>query len=323
MAFRVLNTNSSTGEIIGKRVRRYDVEGTLKLEQKYMATEKVADLVPTPALVDEEQAKKTADGSSSLRAPPAGEASETTEEDSTEEAEAPEEPVDPNAPPLIGDDGTGGPQPEVTPGQSIEGYDEDLDSSTTPRDLKKRTDVEDEDSDANEASSARGPAVEEHETLIKYKHTAGLSIGSFRNMSGFSIPGSTHNGFTAYYDQVLEKGIWYKGAAPHDSLSIEFGLGYYSRANFTGIFDNYDILPIRSEILYTLQFNSSFAFLTEVGAQFNWVISAENAVDEGLSKLGGIQPNLGVGILYNFGPQWYLRGDVGLDRIAIGLAVKW
>lgn len=40
MAFRVLKTDSNSKEIIAKRIRRYDQEGRLELEKRYLAAEK-------------------------------------------------------------------------------------------------------------------------------------------------------------------------------------------------------------------------------------------------------------------------------------------
>ncbi len=331
MAFRILKTDSYSKEIIAKRIRRYDQEGRLDLEKKYLAAEKVADLVSPPvseSIPVDSQSPTAGIAGTGLTGTPvspeegaasAGEA-KSDQSQATAENEFSQEPADPNAPALLGDDGSGGPRKE-TPivAGTVESYDEDLDASTSPRDLK--TDRM-EETEASE-SSRSGLGVEEKEPAIKYEHMAGLSVGSFSNMSGFSIPGTAHNGFTAYYNEIIDREIWFKEHAPQDSLSLEFGLGYYSRVNLTGIFDNYDVIPIRSELLYTLQFNPTFAFIAHVGAQFNWVITAENASELGLSTLQGIQPNAGIGMLYNIGPQWYLRADAGLDRFAIGLAVKW
>lgn len=305
MAFRVLRTNLIQHEMIAKRVRRYDVEGKLELNKSYIGAEKVAERVVTPLSNQEENPSKA-------------------ENPAENEDQAPK--YDPNAPAMLGDDGSGGPEPTVKNAKSIESYDEELDSTTTPRNLKKKSDLEeegDEESEEGAPKRNRGPAVEEHESLIKYPHAIGLTVGSFRNMSNFQIPGVTSNGFTVYYNEVIDKGVWFKGHAPQDTLSLEGGLGFYSRMNLTGAFDNYDVLPIRTEILYTLQFNPTFAFLGFIGGQFNWVLSSDKPTDEGLSKVSGFQANAGIGVLYNIGPQWYLRVDGGLDRIGLGLAVKW
>ncbi len=320
MAFRVLKTDSNSGEIIAKRIRRYDQEGRLDLEKKYLAAEKIADLVSPPVSESVQSSSgltNTADSpDAAISTPPTGEEKGATPEESAVAQEAP----DPNAPALLGDDGSGGPRTE-TPivAGSVESFDEDLDASTSPRDLKADGNLQDDVKNSDNT----GPGIEEKEPVLKYDHMAGISVGSFSNMTGFTIPGTAHNGFTAYYNEVIDREIWFKEHAPQDTLSLEFGLGFYSRVNLTGVFDNYDVIPIRSELLYTLQFNTTFAFIAEIGAQFNWVISAENATELGLSTMQGIQPNAGIGLLYNIGPQWYLRADAGLDRFAIGLAVKW
>ena len=338
MAFRVLKTDSYSKEVIAKRIRRYDQEGRLDLEKKYLAAEKIADLVSPPAsetVSPAAQAPELAGAAgtvgveppAALTSTPASPDEVTSNSPETEEKSATpqengiaQETPDPNAPALLGDDGSGGPRSE-TPivAGSVESFDEDLDASTSPRDLKADGAIP---GDGKEPESS-GPGIEEHEPVLQYEHMAGISVGSFSNMSGFTIPGTSHNGFTAYYNEVIDKEIWFKEHAPQDTLSLEFGLGYYSRVNLTGIFDNYDVIPIRSELLYTLQFNRTFAFIAEIGAQFNWVVSADNASELGLSTLQGIQPNAGIGLLYNIGPQWYLRADAGIDRFAIGLAVKW
>jgi|GEM_PF-2085746 len=333
MAFRVLKSDEASKEIIAKRIRRYDQEGKLELEKRYLAAEKIADLVPPPA---PSEALATAGlpptaGLSGIGATPqagartAGEPSIPTEggadmTDESSEAITGQEPPDPNAPALLGDDGSGGPeiQGPIT-AKSVEEFDEELDASTSPRNLKNESTTRESDTSGGSA----GPGIEEHSPLIKYEHMIGISVGSFRNMSGFSFPGITNNGFTAYYNEIIDRDLWFKGYQPQDALSLEAGLGYYSRVNLSGTFDNYDVIPIRAELLYTLQLSETFAALGHVGAQFNWVVAADNASEAGLASISGIQPNLGAGILYNIGPQWYLRCDAGLDRIAIGLAVKW
>ncbi|MBU6152918.1 MAG: hypothetical protein KGP28_01325 [Bdellovibrionales bacterium] len=341
MAFRVLKTDSGSKEIIAKRIRRYDQEGRLQLEKKYLAAEKVADLVSppesesspaeAPRIAREDPTTAPEAPTTAPEAPMAAREAPTTAPEATTAASEPEktnqvetpieqEPADPNAPALLGISGPEDPNTEtpVVSG-SLDRFDEELDASTSPRDVSSG-----EQSSGEETGATRGgPGIEEHESAIQFEHMAGLSVGRFMNMSGFSIPGTGHNGFTAYYNEIIDRDLWFKGHAPQDSLSLEFGLGYYSRVNLTGTFDNYDVIPIRSELLYTLQFTPKFALLAHVGAQFNWVISSDKANEIGLSILEGIQPNIGMGLLYNIGPQWYLRGDLGLDRIAIGLAVKW
>lgn len=320
MAFRVLTSDESTSEVVAKRVRRYDVEGKLIIDQRYQAVEKIADLVQTP---------ETAPEAGAPGAPSAGTALAPSAEGAQGSSTAPDgnPPQNADAPPLMGDDGSGPPNPDAKKQapNSLDPFDEELDSSTTPRNLKKPAeDGEDtEESEESRLSRQGGPGVEEREPLIKAKHMLGISIGNYRNLSNFVIPGSTNNGFSVYYSQIIDKGIWYSGWAPHDSLSIEGGLTYYQRVNYSGIYDNYTLIPIRGDALYTLQFTPTFALIAGAGIQYNWILSTDNAAEEGITALGGFQPNAYGGILYNIGPQWYLRAEAGLDRIAVGLAVKW
>ncbi len=333
-AFRVLKTEGA--EIVAKRVRKYESKTQLELEQKYTAIHKLADLVEPP--VEESGAPQTAPAIPPS-APSEGPAAPSPLEPEPESPPEPVAPAPPPAPPpaptpapdenvlpLMGDDASG--STLISKDQAaaldqyddgIDHYDEGLDSTTTPRNLKTILGAP----ETQPLESRVGPGVIEHEPLSKFNQMLGFSVGSFRNMSGFQIPGNTNSGLSAYYNRVIEDSVWFEGHAPHDTLAIEMGLGYYSRANYTGISDNYEIMPIRGEFVYSLHVSPRFAFLTHVGAQFNLVFSAENAVDEGLSDLSGIQANAGVGMLYQIGPQWYVRGDAGLDRIAIGLAVKW
>jgi hypothetical protein len=315
-AFRVLKTEGT--QIIAKRVRKYESQLKLELNQKYSAVQKIADLVEMP--VEKVEPPSTAPISTETPLPPPP----STPDEAQAPAELepltlPPETADPNVAPLMGDDGSQSTLISKERAAALDQYDEGLDATTTPRNLKTlQTPPE-----APPTETTAGPGVIEHEPLSKFNHMIGLSVGSFRNMSGFSIPGSNNYGFSVYYNRILEDSVWFEGHAPHDTLSWETGLGYYSRVNFTGAYDDYQIIPIRGELLYTLHLSRSFAVLTHVGAQFNWVFAAENALDEGLSALSGIQANAGMGFLYQMGPQWYIRGDAGLDRIAIGLAVKW
>jgi hypothetical protein len=322
-AFRVLKTEGT--EIVAKRVRKYESQSKLELQQTYTAVQKLADLVESP--IERTEAPSTAPELPPPASPNATEAPAELnppplppEEAPAQEAPAQEAPAtDTNAVPLMGDDASQTTLISKQRATALDQYDEGLDATTTPRNLKTVPGAEDVPS----RETMIGPGVIEHEPLSKFNQMVGISAGSFRNMSGFQIPGSNNSGLTAYYNRVIEDSVWFEGHTPHDTLSLEAGLGYYSIVNFTGGFDDYQIMPIRGEFLYSLHVSPSFAFLTHIGAQFNWIFAAENAVDEGLGALSGIQANAGVGMLYQIGPQWYLRGDAGLDRIAIGLAVKW
>ncbi len=319
-AFRVLKTEGT--EIVAKRVRKYESQLKLELNQKYSAVQKISDLVETPG--EQSEAPSTDPVSAPLPTPPSSSVTEAPAELSPlplpPEAPGPAAEVPPatDAVPLMGDDGSQSTLISKERASALDQYDEGLDSTTTPRNLKALKEGE----EPKPVETQVGPGVVELEPLSKYNQMIGISVGNFRNMSGFNVPGNTNNGLTAYYNRVIEDSVWFDGHAPHDTLSLEAGLGYYSRVN-ADAYDSYSVMPIRGEFLYSLHVSPTFAVLTHVGAQFNWVFSAENALDEGLRELSGIQANAGVGFLYQIGPQWYVRADAGLDRFVVGLAVKW
>ncbi len=307
MAFRVLQTDGSKQEMIAKRVRRYESEGSLQLNQSYRGAEKLAELVPAPP---NGASPPPPDAAPPPTAEPVATPTPEPEATPTPEPEATPTP-EPEATPAPEPEASPAPTPEETPKESpVDAYDEELDASIPPE-------------PEEEQFRTPTPAIEEKESLIRYPRTLGVSVGSFRNMSNFQWPGNTANGFTAYFNTVVDQGVWFRGQGPEDSFSIEFGAGYYSFMNLTGLFDSYDVLPIRSEILYSVQLNSDFAVLGYLGAQYNWMISSTAGNTIGESALSGFQPTAGLGVLYQIGPQWYVRADLGIDRMALGLAVKW
>jgi hypothetical protein len=323
MAFRVLKTEDDDSGFVAKRVRRYDTEGELKLQDEYVSAEKVANLFAPPPIENRfnPDAKPELDpiGGKDLNPP-----SKDTQFK-----------LDPDAPPLLGDGGPvrGGGEKSVGSGDTrdLNQFDSDLDYGTSPRNLKRRGDEDEDGPEPGDSGDGESESViEETKVFNPYRHMIGATIGSFRNMSSFSIPGDTHYGFSLWYNRVIQKGISWYSRRLQDSLAIEGGITHYSRVNYTGNNDGYDLLPLKAELVYALHVSEKLAFLGHAGLQYNWIYSTDNvnpttfpAQRRALDSLAGIQPNLGMGVLYHIGPQWFLRADAGLDRFAIGLAVKW
>ncbi len=323
MAFRVLRTEDDDSGFIAKRVRRYDTEGELKLQEEYLSAEKVANLFAPPPIESKfnPDAKPELDpiGGVDLNPPP----KET------------ESKLDPNAPPLLGDGSpiqSGGTK-SVGSGDTrdLNQFDSDLDYGTSPRNLKRKIEEDGEPEEpVTESDGDSESVIEETKVFNPYRHMIGASIGNFRNMSSFAFPGDTHYGFSLWYNRLIQKGVWVYSRKLQDSLAIEGGITHYSRVNYTGNNDGYDLLPFKAELSYALHFSEKLAFSAHAGLQYNWIYSTDNvnpsvfpAQRRALDSLSGIQPTLGVGALYHIGPQWFLRAEAGLDRLTIGLAVKW
>ena len=350
MAFRVLKTEEGTGELIAKRVRRYDTTGELKLNENYTEIEKIADLVTPPPpepsqYVPGAQPELDPNISKTLKPVPRS-------------TPAP----DVNAPPLL--DGTSGlphqsgqettpssssdmdnPSAPSTGGMDVEKFDSDLDNGSSPRDLKSNSHSQtppqqryqqtqeslDEEIPSQMIESKSNLEVVEKTTLWPYQNMIGFQVGSYRNTSNFSFSNMTQNsGFSGTYSHLLQRNVFIQHSPIQDSLNLEGAFTYYSRSNFTGNNDTYTILPLRAELRYDVYLSEYWAFAGYVGLQYNFLLGTDNVnvasfpvEDTAKGVISGPQFTLGVGIFYNIGPQWYLRADLGWDRLALGLSVKW
>jgi hypothetical protein len=341
MAFRVLRTDPVNHEYIATRVRRYDQTGELKINQNYNTVEKVADLLAPPP-----QAQKVYDAN----AKPEMGTKWTPEK--TADATVPDANAAPTpAPvPLMGTDGVGAPEvmadnntppsadntaapgapaaaaTTATPQKhlDVDGYDDELDSTTSPRDLKKENmDGDDEEETDSTGLPKTQYEVDEKQRLEKYKHMLSLGVGYFKNMSNFSLGGLSYGGLNVDYSWIIDHDIYVHARSLQDDLRMTFGFEYYTSVNPSGNNDSYSLFPLYADLVYNLHISDSMTFDGYFGLQYNWVQSAQNSNTPTYNTLAGIQGNIGVGLLYNLGPQWYLRADFGLDRVGVGLSIKW
>ena len=319
MAFRVLRSDLNKSEYIGKKIRRYDQTGELKINQKYFSIEKVADLLSAPEQDEPHQApaKKLA---APVRASPPNpvESSETTV---TEIAPSPTpaegvEPAKQTAPPT------------TDSSLDVEEFDQDLDEGNS-QNLNKGPDATTSDEDEDENGSPHHPfEVEESSRFDHYDNMLGFGVGYFKNMSNFSLNSVSLSGFDIFYSHVLNRDIWFQSKTSQDDLSIDFGLQYYRLVNIDLVNDQYTMIPLSTELRYAIHISPSFAVHGYLGLQYNFIASMQNVDSAGANKqtyndVHGPQANTGIGVMFNLGPQWYLRVDLGLDRTMVGLAIKW
>jgi opacity protein-like surface antigen len=337
MAFRVLNTDFDHSEFVAKRVRRYDTTGELKVNEKYQTVEKIGDLVSPPPPETgtyDPNAKPLLDGNpgKDLVNPNA--------------TPAPPPSLDPfpGTSSTAPSTGTGqSAQPGTSPKKSmdVDQYDDDLDSSTSPTNLKGDaidSGTKKEDPDAKMPSgedadlSDLGSDLEVKETKITdpLNHAIGFAVGGYKNVSNMIVSTDSAGGFSAYYSSVANRNLFFKKKGVQDSLSLEYGFEYYNFNNVNGHNDDYTLFPLYLNFRYDVHLSQAFAPFVYIGAQYNWVASTKNVdtvkskIDEAsYNNLHGFGLNVGVGVFYNIGPQWYLRGDLGLDRFSVGLSVKW
>ena len=327
MAFRVLHTDSKLNEFIAKRVRRYDAAGELNLNVRYQAAEKVSEVVAPPP---PEAGSFNPDAKPLLDPhPPGGNTLDSPTITGTPIASP--SPSNSNPNPGTNVDSRAAPV-------NVEKYDSELDGSTSPTNLRQE-----ENSNPATKETVKPPPQEadapelkddteiiEKKILDSYRYLLGLSVGTMKNQSNFSSTGVNAGNFSIYFARAFKANLFFKQKAPQDSLSAEWGFGYYSLNNYNNHNDDYVLLPLKMELHYHVHFSEGFGMFLYTGIQYNMILSTQNvnvsssALDQtAYNSLHGFQANLGLGILYNIGPQWYLRGELGLDRLAIGLAVKW
>lgn len=338
MAFRVLQTDEASGEWVGKRVRRYDIEQKLTLKKSYDAIEKISDLVapPPPEMKYDVNARPELGASTGL----------------VERNPTPTPSLNPDAPPeldpLPGVPNQAGeslpmeteaptePAPSRPLPKDLNQFDDELDAGMdlpeAPKQKPKMPEPEEMDEDSEEESDTFDREPRDRIVFSPYKRAISVTLDSFRNMSGFVVANqaqAVNSGFAVNYAVTFDRNVWANGKTLQDSLAFETGLGYYGRTNFSGTQDSYSISPLKAEIHYQLHPSASFTAFGYVGLQYNLIFASDTtnttATQANLARsaLGGIQHTLGAGFYYNIGPQWYLRGDLGWDRLGIGLAVKW
>ena len=342
MAFRVLKTDTTKNEFVAKRVRRYDATRELVLNERYDTVEKISDLVTPPPpereaydpnaspILDPNPGKDLINPSATpSQAPP-------TLDPFGDGTQIPAAPSQPTSPGESAQNKTGAPL-------DVEKYDNDLDSSTSPTNLKTDETVVDpghvnanEDTtlvNSGDDDSDIDPSlleVKERKVLNPYRFSLGFMVGSLKNLSNFKTAGPSGGAFSIYFSHVVGRNVLIKNKGVQDSLSFEYGGSYYNQTDVNGHNDDYTFFPVKAELRYDVHLSETFSAFLYGGFQYNWIASTIN-VDIGNSaidaasydSLRGFQANLGIGVFYNIGPQWYLRGELGFDRLGVGLAVKW
>lgn len=297
-AFRVVRTQSDDREFIARKIRKYQDAPAFQSNEEYDAIEKIADILrpvaPAPAVI--------------AVAPP---------------VEAPS--AEPEAPVVA--DVAPPPSPEVQPepepvqdvpsigpklGDAIP-YDKELDQTTSPQAA-----TEDLGSAASFEDSLE---IEERPVFAPFSKAFGLEYGFLQNLSDFQFSGPFNVAFGATAQFVTGRGVFAKSPDLQDRMFVSFGLSYYRRSEELN--DFYYILPVRSEMLYSLDFSEKISLNFYGGFQYNWVFATAQALVSRADALDGLQFTAGTGFSIRFGPQWVFQTRLGYDRISGALMVEW
>jgi hypothetical protein len=175
--------------------------------------------------------------------------------------------------------------------------------------------------------------VEEMKIFDRDENAISLGAGLFRNTlvsGGTASSGTGYSTSTIYssgglirYSRTLKHMLHYKSKTLQDSFALDGTLGFYKYLGATGNGDTYTIVPFSVIARYTLQPSESFGFFGYLGFMKNVVAQSVNADPYTQAGFNSFFPEVGVGMLFQIGPSWYMRADLGLDLIGLSISLKF
>lgn len=198
--------------------------------------------------------------------------------------------------------------------------------TTVAKGIKSAAEDPDLASADNEEHSAL--TAEEGELLDPYRHWITVGVGYIRNNSPPTATGSLTGTsfFTAAnlrYGYTLGKLILFKKAKVQDSFTLEGGFYSYKNLSYIVQGDSYTVLSAVGSLRYNLFFSRSFAVFFYTGVIRNQVVSSSQGQAIGTAALQNVFLTAGTGFLFQVGPSWYTRVDIGMDSIGLNLVLRF
>lgn len=338
-AVRVLKQYPDAQQFAAKRVRRYGNHRSLTFGAPLTAVEKTSELSVPFSPSAEDQAElfeiETAQKNNPASPVPKTAPLPTPPPAPTPRPVAPVPRVEPKAPKLpdlvaepelsLGElDALESPTPESPPLDS-----DGLLSKPTTSALKSNDDfaldvaeTETEAETQTEVSEA-SIVVDEYPALMRQRQGVTLSYALHNN---YDAQGRSkyYSGFQLKYGLDVLREVFWGRSDKQDSLTLEGGFSYYSVSSFTeDTDDSYVIVPLLGQLRYNIHFSETFTLVFYGGMMLHVVLLSENPTDTGLTYLPTAIPAFGTGGIFRFGPQWYLRADVGIESIALGVMLRF
>jgi hypothetical protein len=205
-------------------------------------------------------------------------------------------------------------------------YDPELDAGSSPA---PNAAAEEED------EKILGRVADDNEDHPFRHHWVSVVGGLFSNTpngyQGLDLQYYLAGGLKYQYD--FKERIWYKSGKTYDTLGIEGGLFLYKIVGLNSLGgDSYTVLPINAVLRYTIYPTENFGYSFYGGIEHNAVLvstpptgltSSDSTFQSTISHLSSTLPALGVGANYRFGPGWYVRADIGIDMLTVGLSLHF
>jgi len=287
MAFRVLKQYPEKKQLAAKKLRRYGTYHILDDGSGYLAVEKVSDLAPPPP----------------------------TEQDNADLRELEGPPSNLPLPPA-----STGTAPNVLP------FDPELDAGTTPTPPKSPDagDKDDEDDEEN-LEPQLGMIIDEVQPLDIHRHWLSGQFGFFRNNAPPSSGGVIYlQAGGLRYGFTLSKMLFLRRARIQDSVALEAGAFLFKAVPYeASLNDAYTVMPLLGTVRYNINLGDSFGVFFYGGIMQNFVLSSVNGTDANIAALNSTTPAGGAGLMFQIGPSWDVRVDLGIDVIGTGLMLRF
>lgn len=319
MGFRILKTYPHSREIAAKKIRTYPGHDVLESRAQFRAFEKIGDVEPVvPIISDKDQ--QDIDELENLE--------KVEKADALPAAEPAIEPAPPSAP--QGDSAGFEAFPEESAGFEAFQPLEEGKKKSAPEELVETQVEEQAPPPPSKQRDVRRQqdleVVEDEEKYPKeyYPHRVTLDIGMIRAPT---LPVGSSYGMSAgilYSKKVISRFL-----SARDSIALEGGVSFYKMAGDTTdelgaeVSKSFTVIPLRGTIRYDRPVSENIDFYLYGGLHYHRVASDLGATEEELAAANTTTPALGIGFFLQTGPNWFLRLNLGLDSIALGIALKF
>lgn len=216
---------------------------------------------------------------------------------------------------------------EKKEGLKVSAFDPDLDSSTSPSSNKDgdkedpsiKTDEEKDGEDSHLAVTIEEPQILDHN-----HHWLTAGFGFVRNAGPPATGGSYY--FAAgniRYGLTLGRIVFFDQPRLQDSIAIEVGAYLYKALNFATQGDAYTLTSGVATLRYNINFSESFGIFFYGGVMMGYVFTSSQGQSSVISSLNSLGPAAGGGVIFQLGPNWYARVDLGLDALGLNLLLRF
>ncbi len=309
MALRVLKTYPDRKAFAAKYLKSYGKIESLETGQSLTAVEKVMDIPLNPiASAEITELREIEEEKSQLVQP------------LTSTAPPPSEtPPNLNKAPLKpGEDPPPPPPPGTDPGEAT-GVAASAKKSAPNQDHQAPPPGEEDDDE--DQIDADGVTIPERPKYDRYSYWLSGGLGVVRSPNPAELTQSVYmSAGNLRFGVTLSNPVFFRNSSLQDSFVLESGFFGYKVVAQTN--DTYTLLGALLTLRYNLTLGERFGVFFYGGFGRGLVITASNPVLATYNALNTFIPSIGAGLLFQIGPAWYTRVDVGYEALTINLLLR-